>query len=214
MYKTVAALSVVVVLVSAGLVNLETLLPKPIANVVLAEKPTPQKIGGQAAIVVPADLTGAQHLVLNKAYEQAKADGHRDPAIVQGVILQESRAGGMGNYKVAGNKGDEYYGLGQLKVGAAREVMARWPDLWTKYKFQTRTDDELKANLILNSGFNIELTSKYLKLLQQQYGFSGRELVNAYNRGPGGVKAVGPDFHYALGVERNIAQLKKVAAKQ
>ena len=87
--------------------------------------------------------------------------------------------------------------------------MGAFPVLWEKYKFQTRTDDELKANLILNQTFNIEITSKYLKLLQDRYGYSGRQLVNAYNRGPGGVKSVDSDsFHYALGVERNISNMK------
>lgn len=214
MYKTVAALSVVLALVSAGFMNLTALLPTPTPNVVLAEKPTASKIGGQAAVLVPNDLSGAQHLVLNKAYEQAKADGHAHPELVQGVLLQETRAGGMANYKVAGNKGDEYYGLGQLKVAAARDVMAAWPELWAKYKFQGRSDDELKANLILNAAFNIELTSKYLKLLQKRYGFTGRELVNAYNRGPGGVKLVGDDWHYGLGVEAHVSNLRKVKAKR
>lgn len=209
MYKIHAALAVVLALVSTVVMKLDFLMPEPTANVVLAEKSS-VILGGQAAVVVPADLSVAQHQVLNVAYEIAKADGHKDPALVQGVILQETHAGGLASYKVAGNKGDEYFGLGQLKLGAVRDVMAKWPGLWTKYKFQTRTDDELKANLILNARFNIECTSKYLRLLQLTYGFTGRELVNAYNRGPGGVKAIdNSDFHYAIGVEAKLAEAKR-----
>lgn len=208
MYKIVAALSVVLALVSTAVVTSAGLLPDPIANVVLAEKSDTIK-GGQAAVIVPNDLTISQHMILNKAYEIAKADGHKHPELVQGVILQESDAGGAKDYKVAGNRGDEYYGLGQLKLGATRDVMNRWPELWHKYKFQTRTDDELKANLILNQTFNIEVTSKYLKLLQKTYGFQGRELMNAYNRGPSGVKAVGADFHYAISAEKKLQAYKQ-----
>jgi hypothetical protein len=209
MYKIHAALAVVLALVSTAVWKLDFLMPEPTANVVLAEKSS-VILGGQAAFVVPDTLSNDQYSILNRAYAQAKADGHKNPELVQGVLLQESHAGGMQRYKVAGNRGDEYYGLGQLKLGAARDVMSKWPTLWSKYKFQTRTDDELKANLILNHTFNIELTSKYLKLLQTTYGFQGRELVNAYNRGPGGVKNINnADFHYAIGVEQKLAAAKQ-----
>lgn len=209
MYKIQAALVVVLALVTTAVLKLDVLMPTPTANVVLAEK-SDVVMDGQAAVVVPNDLNTSQYQILNKAYAQAKADGHKNPELVQGVLLQESKAGAMASYKVAGNKGDEYYGLGQLKVGATRDVMAKWPELWAKYKFQTRTDDELKANLILNQAFNIEMTSKYLRLLQITYGFTGRELVNAYNRGPGGVKAINnADFHYAIGVEQKLASARK-----
>lgn len=208
MYKIQAALVVVLALVSTAIYKLDVLMPEPTANVVLAEKSN-VVLGGQAAVVVPNNLTSTQHQILNKAYAQAKADGHRNPELVQGVLLQETHAGGLSSYKVAGNRGDEYYGLGQLKVGAARDVMAAWPMLWAKYGFHTKTDDELKANLILNQAFNIEMTSKYLKLLQTRYGFNGRELVNAYNRGPGGVKMVGADWHYAIGAEAKLAEAKR-----
>lgn len=212
MYKTVAALVVVLALAVSAVVKFGDMQPEPISNTVLAEKPG-ISIGGQAAVIVPNDLSSSQHVILNKAYAIAKADGHKNPELVQGVILQESHAG-QGNYKVAGNKGDEYFGLGQLKLGAAKEVMSAWPALWAKFKFQGKSDDELKANLILNSDFNMEVTSKYLKLLQQRYGFTGRELVNAYNRGPGGVKSVdSATFHYAIGVEDKLAAMKVKARK-
>lgn len=209
MYKTLAALGVVLILVFTGLFKLEANDPAPVANVVLAEKPE-KAIGGQAAVVVPDSLTNSQHQILNTAYRIAKLDGHKNPELVQGLLLQETHAGGLKTYKVAGNKGDEYYGLGQLKLGAARDVMAAWPELWAKYGFHTKTDDELKANLILNQVFNIELTSKYLKLLQTRYGYTGRTLVNAYNRGPTGVKVVDSStFHYAVGAEQKLASWKK-----
>lgn len=208
MYKVLTAMIVVLSLVSSALYQMQALNPTPSANQVLAEKSN-IIMGGQAAVLVPADLTNSQHQLLNTAYSIAKADGHKNPELVQGVLLQETKAGAMASYKVAGTPGDLYYGLGQLKIGATREVMSAWPVLWSKYKFQTRTDDELKANLILNQTFNIEVTSKYLKLLQQRYGYSGRQLVNAYNRGPSGVHSVDDSFHYAVGAENKLAAYKR-----
>ena len=208
MYKTLAALGVVLSFVITGLYGLHIIDPAPIANSVLGEKPE-GKLGGQAAVVVPDDLSLSQHQILNTAYRIAKADGHRNPELVQSVLLQETHAGGLNKYKVAGNRGDEYYGLAQIKLGAAKDVLKEHPELWNKYDFHTRTDDELKANLILNQKFNIEIASKYLKLLQDRYGFSGRELLNAYNRGPGGVKAVDSSFHYAREAEQKLAMWKR-----
>jgi soluble lytic murein transglycosylase-like protein len=96
----------------------------------------------------------------------------------------------------------------QLKLAAARDVLSRWPDLYKEYGFHTKTDDEIKANLILNESFNIEVGARYLLLLKQTYGFSGKTLLNAYNRGPGGVTAVDDSYHYAVGAERKLAAFK------
>lgn len=208
MYKTVAALSVVLTTVFSGLYHLETLEPTPVGNAVIAEKPQTGVIG-QAAILLPANLSLSQTQILNTAYQVAKADGHKNPEIVQQMILQESQAGGVDKFKVAGNHGDEYFGLSQLKIKAAKEVLNQYPALFTKYQFQTRTDDEIKANLIMNPVFNIEVGSKYLKILHDRYGYSGRTLLNAYNRGPEGVKSVDENFHYARGAEQKLVQWKR-----
>jgi hypothetical protein len=208
MYKPLLGVAFFFVVVVFGVVKAEKIMPTPIANSVIAEKPE-KAIGGQVAVLLPASLTMKQHQLLNEAYTIAKNDGHKDPAVLQGIILQETRAGGMSSFRVAGNKSDPYYGVGQVKLAAARDVMSSYPKLWTQFGFHTRTDDELKANLILNDKFNLEVVSKYLLILSRM-GFSGRDLVNAYNRGPGGVAAVdSADFHYAIGVESKLANMKK-----
>ena len=210
MYKTFAALGVVLTFVFYGLFQLVIINPVPVANVVIAEKPENGVLGGQAAVVISGELSTSQYQILNTAYSIAKSDGHKHPELVQSMILQETHAGGLKQYKVAGNKGDEYYGLAQIKLGATQDVMKAYPELWKKYQFQTRTDDELKANLILNQKFNIEIGSKYLKMLQERYGYTGRALLNAYNRGPTGVKAVNSaSFHYAIGAETKLAAWKR-----
>jgi hypothetical protein len=184
-------------------------MPTAVGTAVIAEKGDGKKVGGQAAVLLPTSLTPNQGRLMNKAYEIAKAHGHKNPELVQSVLLQESDAGAAPKMRVANPGPEAYFGPMQLKLVAAKAVLSRWPDLFTKYHFQTRTDDEIKANLILNDVFNIEVGSKYLLILQREYGFTGRELLNAYNRGPSGVKAVGDDYHYAVGAEKKLAAYKR-----
>ena len=209
MTKVNAALAVALAAVLAGAFQLWSLTPEVVGNSVIAEKAVAGTAGNQVATLLPANLTAKQGALLNKAYEIAKADGHRDPAVVQSILLQETMAGGMSSYKVANPGPEAYFGPMQIKLAAAKDVLQRWPSLFSKYAFHTKTDDEIKANLILNETFNIEVGSKYLLMLKQQYGFSGRQLVNAYNRGPGGVHGVDDNFHYAIGAERKLAALKR-----
>lgn len=213
MYKTLSALGVVLSIIFYGLYNLSIVSPTAIGTAVISEKPE-KAIGGQAAVLLPENLSTEQSAILNTAYKIAKADGHKNPEVLQSLLLQETYAGQMKKYKVAGNTGDEYFGLGQIKLGPAKDIMRLYPDLWDRYKFHTRTDDELKANLILNPTFNIEIASKYLKLLNERYGYTGRTLLNAYNRGPSGVKRVDSNFHYAKGAEQKLASWKQKANRE
>lgn len=184
-------------------------VPQPVATSVIGEK-AEKAVGGQVVQLLPANLTDRQHRLLNMAYELGKLHGFKNPEVVQAVLLQESKAGGLNSYRVANPGPEAYFGPMQLKLAAAKDVLRRWPYLFATYGFHTRSDDEIKANLILNDRFNLEVGTKYLKLLQTEYGFTGRALLNAYNRGPGGVSAVDNDsFHYAIGAERKLAGLKQ-----
>lgn len=183
-------------------------IPQPVATSVIAEKGD-HLLGGKVATRLPASLTDDQHRLLNLAYELGKQNGFKNPEIVQAVLLQESHAGGLDRFRVANPGPEAYYGPMQIKLAAARDVLKEWPRMFDDYKFHTRTDDEIKANLILNDRFNIEVGTRYLKILKTRYGFSGRELLNAYNRGPGGVKAVDDSFHYAISAERKLAAARR-----
>ena len=153
------------------------------------------KKGGQPyTVALPTHLTQRQAYLLSFAYRIAKEDGHRSPELLQGVIMQESKAGNMGQFRVAGleNKpGDRYFGIGQVKLAAAKEVLKSYPALW-KY-LDTRTDEELQARLIVDDEFNIRITSKYLLLV----GVNNNPTVavTAYNRGPTGAQEVDPQTH-------------------
>ena len=208
MKVVIAILALVVTSVLAVAFNLHKQVPQPVANTVIGEK-AGKTVGNQAAFVVPANLSEKQHRLLNLAYEIGKANGLKNPEIVQAILLQETMAGGVASYRVANPGPEAYFGPMQIKLSAARDVLNRWPELFKLYSFHTRTDDEVKANLILNERFNIDVATRYIRILKDQYGFSGRQLMNAYNRGPGGVREVGADFHYAIGAEQKLASFKQ-----
>lgn len=168
--------------------------------------------GGGLIINLPKNPTHTQADVLAIAYRTAKKDGHKHPELLQGILLQESKAGGLSSYKVAGQEfgltvNKRYYGIGQLKVSAAKDVLNRYPSMWREFGFQTRTDEEIIAKLIENDAFNISIASKYLLILQSQgAGSSPQQLAAAYNQGVAGAEA-GKGLGYSRAVMQHIARL-------
>lgn len=216
MIKVIAISSLIMTGTLSGAYDLyQHFMPTPIATAVVAEKPEKavggqreNKIGGQAAFLVPENLNNKQAKLLEIAATIAKEEGI-SPAVAQGVLLQETNAGGVAKYKVANEGPEAYFGPMQIKLAATKDVLRQSPYLYAKYAFHTKSDDEIKANLILNEEFNVRIGVKYLRMLKESYKFSGRELMNAYNRGPGGVKSVDNDtFHYAIGAEKKLASWK------
>lgn len=205
MKKVIVILSLITATAIFGAAELFNLMPTSTGTAVISEKSSLGRAGGRVATLLPASMSTEQGKLMAKAYEIAKADGHKHPELLQAILLQETLAGGLKSYRVANPGPEAYFGPMQIKLAAAKDVLSKWPQLFTKYSLHTKTDDEIKANLILNDGFNLAVASKYLLILEKQYGYEGRELVNAYNRGPGGVKSVGPDFHYARGAEAKLA---------
>jgi hypothetical protein len=162
---------------------------------------------------LPSSLTPRQTELLGMAYSIAKKDGHKHPQLLQGIILQESGAGEVTSYKVAGQEfglraNERYYGVAQIKLAAARDVLARNPDMISEYKFHTKTDEEVIAKLIENDKFNIAVASKYLLMLTS-FGYNGiMQLALAYNQGPAGAKQFNPDtHHYSRGVMSYVQKL-------
>lgn len=171
-------------------------------------------IGGGFTMKLPEKISGNQARILSAAYDIAKRDGHSQPQILQGIVLQESRAGGMSSYKVAGQEfglktNERYYGLAQLKLSATKDVMSRYPELWNEFNFQTRMDEELIAKLIENDNFNLSVASKYLLILKASGYNTVKQMALAYNQGPGGAKGQDADtHHYSKGVMAYIQKLK------
>ena len=162
------------------------------------------------SIKLPDTLTKKQFEMLNFAYDVAKLDGFKEPKYLQGIIMQESKAGSMNSFRVAGLTnavGDRYFGIGQIKLVAAKFVMTKFPDMW---KFlDTKTDEELQARLIVDDQFNVRVASKYALLMG--INDNPTRALTAYNVGPGGVKDVNPSQHaYTQKVKAHAENAKNI----
>ena len=193
MKKTLSLLSLVAAIVVMTATGIYSSTSKTVGTAVIATK-SDKQMGGGMAMLLPEDLSTKQNMLLNTAYAIAKEDGHKNPELLQGIILQETHAGGLKSYKVAGQEfglktGERYYGVGQIKVSAALHVLGKYPEMWSDFNFQTKTNDEVMAKLIENDKFNLAIASKYLKILKDDHGYKDdASAAGAYNQGPAGAK--------------------------
>src|SRR5271167_845887 len=169
--------------------------------------------GSGYEVIYPEHPTHRQSELLGLAYDIAKRDGHKYPQLLQGIILQETKAGTLPRYKVIGQEfglkpNERYYGVSQLKLAAAWEVLHRYPELWEKFTFNTHTDEEIISKLINDDHFNLAVASKYLLILRSRGYETMQELAVAYNKGAGGARKTNPKTDpYSLGVMAHIQQV-------
>jgi hypothetical protein len=201
----------IVVMTATGLFRTST---ASVGTAVIATKSDSQ-MGGGFAQILPESLTEKQSKILTSAYKIAKEDGHKNPELLQGIILQETKAGAMKSYAVAGQEfglklGERYYGLGQIKLSAAKHVLSKYPEMRKEYNFQTSMDEEIIAKLIENNDFNMAIASKYLKILKDDHGFrDDAAIAGAYNQGPSGAKKhVDEAKRYADSVMKFVQSIK------
>lgn len=155
-------------------------------------------------------LTPRQIELLGFAKQVAIEDGHQKPQYFLGILMQESKLGGIKEHRVAGlenRPGNRYFGIAQIKLKAAIAVMRKWPEMWGF--LDTKTEEELQARLILDDEFNIRVASKYALLM----GINERpnRAIAAYNRGPGGVEKITDPktFPYTVKVKEHAKQVEK-----
>lgn len=198
-----------VILMFAGYTSY-AVLPKNSNSVIFTISDDKQQ---QLNFKLPDNLSDRQTQLLTMAYDIAKKDGHNQPQILQGIILQESNAGDLNSYKVAGQEfglktNERYYGVSQIKLVAAKEVLARYPSMRNDFSFHTKADEEIIAKLIENDEFNLSIASKYLLVLKSLGYDTIKQLALAYNQGPGGAKNQDSNtHHYPRGVINNINKL-------
>ena len=184
------------------------------SSMVVSTRPTsvisvPSEDGSRFTVELPPNLSHRQTEILGMAYNIAKKDGHKYPQLLQGILMQESNAGELSSYKVAGQEfglktNERYYGVGQIKLAAAKYVLDKYPDMRDDFEFHTRTDEEVIAKLIENDQFNISVASKYLLVLKS-FGYDTmKQLALAYNQGVAGARGKDADTNaYSNGVMKH-----------
>lgn len=136
--------------------------------------------------------------LVERSQSIAKMVGLQDSDALIKVLLQETRMGRLGGFWRAAGRGlksEPYYGIGQMKLSTAMDVLKSEPRWLKDFKLQL-DEDLIRAHLTINDRFSATMAAVYLRQMSRQY--QGDELLNAYNRGPTGVKAVNDDFHYAV----------------
>lgn len=150
-------------------------------------------------------LTAEQLDLLGMAYAIGYKDGGEAHAkLVQAVLLQETIAGQLGRLgHLSAPLGKRSYGVMQVKVAAARDVLRHKPQLG-----YFRSDEQLITRLISDDEFNIRIASSYLKFLRRYMGSDDQALV-AYNIGLNAARRVmdPADFKYVQNVERYLAEV-------
>lgn len=150
-------------------------------------------------------LSAEQLDLLGMAYTVGYKDGGKAHAkLVQAVLLQETIAGQLGRLgHLSAPLGKRSYGVMQVKVAAARDVLRLKPQLG-----YFRTDEQLVTRLITDDEFNIRIASGYLKYLRRNTDSDDQALV-AYNIGMNGARSVldAAEFKYVQNVERYLAQV-------
>ncbi|MEM2159637.1 MAG: transglycosylase SLT domain-containing protein [Candidatus Nitrosotenuis sp.] len=137
--------------------------------------------GGKHDHVYHGSFSEEQLNNLSFAHKVGVRDGLWNPKILQGILLQESRATNppIGKHS--------YYGVGQIKVGTAMEVLDQYPHLKTDYGVKTRNHRDIAKKLASDPRFNIEVASKLLKNYHEEKP-NDSFAIAAYNLGLGGAR--------------------------
>lgn len=116
--------------------------------------------------------------------------------MAQAIALAETRAGKDGPVGDLDKPvGQRSYCELQVRVPAAKDVLARWPEVWPKYK-PSMADEVIVARLLTNRWFCVQAGARYYELMLQRFPDKATA-VTAYNTGPDRVrkKLVDPKTH-------------------
>lgn len=154
-----------------------------------------------------AELTSNQIATLKLAHQIALNES-LNPRTVKAIAFQESKAGGMNGYQVGGREfkvspSNLYYGIMQIKLSTALDVLRFNPSLKTEYGINERSSAKIIELLKNDKAFNILIGAKYLTILKNVYGYRSEDaMILAWNRGPGGARNHNPSKHwYVLGIK-------------
>ena len=153
-------------------------------------------------------LSDEQMALLNKAYEIGFQDGgHEHAEIVQAVLLQETIAGQLGRIgHLTAPVGKRSYGVMQVKVSAARDVLRHFKGEFGRFK----ADEQLIAQLMMDDEFNLRMGSKFLLHLAPK-AKSVEKMLVAYNIGLRASRSVNKpgEFKYVVRTMNNLNKVVK-----
>lgn len=115
------------------------------------------------------NLSNGQQNILNMAYEIAISEGI-DPKLFASIIWTESKAGQH-------TTGTNSYGVGQVKIIAAKQVLMNDTTLAKKL-----AGENIKSVLSNNPHTNLTISAKYFKYVAKSK--SNTAALTAYNQGP------------------------------
>ncbi|ALP53071.1 hypothetical protein Tel_07830 [Candidatus Tenderia electrophaga] len=150
-------------------------------------------------------LTDEQAVLMQTAYEIGLADGgaaHGE--LLQAVLLQETIAGQLGRIgHMTAPVGKRSYGVMQVKVSAARDVLRRH-EAFGRF----RSDEELIVALMSDDVFNMRIASKFLLHLKNHTHSEDAALV-AYNIGLRASRKIAKPtkFKYVVRTRRNLTEV-------
>ncbi len=152
-------------------------------------------------------LTAEQMYIMKTAFDIAYRDGGLQHAkLIQGMLLQESLAGLLGRIgHMSAPVGKRSYGVMQVKVTAAKDVLGRHASLG-----EFSSDEELITHLIVDDAFNIRVASKHFLFLRAKTKTDDHALL-AYNIGLRASRRYNnhKSFRYVKKVKRYTRQIAK-----
>ena len=150
-------------------------------------------------------LTQEQVDLLKLAFDVGYADGGVQHAkLLQATMMQETIAGLLGRIgHMSAPVGKRSYGVMQVKVSAATDVLGYHPDMG-----KIRSEEELIARLITDDKFNIAVASKHILHLKK-FTRNDAQTLMAYNIGLRGSRrhTDHAEFSYVQGVRRFYKQV-------
>ncbi len=152
-----------------------------------------------------AYLTQEQVDLLMLAFDVGFKDGGVQHAkLIQATMMQETIAGLVGRIgHLSAPVGKRSYGVMQVKVSAATDVLRHHPELG-----EFRSEEELIAQLITDDKFNIEVASLHIQHLRK-FTDTDEQALMAYNIGLRGSRRYKDhaSFAYVQGVQRFYQQV-------
>jgi len=138
--------------------------------------------------------TPEQRKLMTMAYYIGKEVGF--PETIQSFLLQETRAGALGDRIGDVNLpiGKRSYGVMQMKVATARKVLRKYPELVPNYfpnrkNYKRVRDEEIIIKLIQDDEFNMRLAALNFAM-HRQLSKSWAQAVVAYNTGQGAANQI------------------------